>query len=322
MSDTLATNMSKTLKNVLIALASIIIGLMLVIIVHFTEIYNETHPLFVGSFTQIMETINRYGIAFIIGGILMLVNIRKWLSKLFDLSEDEVDIDRFRQDDTYVLKSGMHTMKRTNHMIVIQQSKRKELKLCIYLAIGIVAMIYLVEPITLLVLTHLNVNSIVYKNDAIVELILYTFMIDVFIFLALALLYLFIRELAHNTFTIIDPMTKKIKYTRYVSGPLKIIWRGEAEGTLPIEDLESLEVTMQQYKVVPTGLNNYSRKPEVRELPVIAIPTKNWEGDEKLLLKLTSKRSRDRINILSNSDTNVLEQVKTLLVDYAIKGLY
>ena len=317
MSDTLTTNMSKTPKDVLNALASIILGLILLIVVHFAEIYNEKHQLLIGSFSAVMETFDRYGIVFIIAGILIVVNIKYPLSKLFNLSEEVVDIEKFRYDATYVLKSGIHTIKRTNQMIIIEQSRKKQLKQSLYLTIGILGMIFLAEPITLLVLTHLNLNSPIYRFDNAFFVILYTSFLIIFILLALVMLYVMVRELAHKQLMIIDPITKKIKYIRYVTvRPWKYIWRKVAEGTLPIENIESLEVTMQPYKVP----SNHGRKPEVRELPVIAISTNGWEGDETLLLKLTLKKSRERINVLSNPDSNVLEEIKALLVDYTTKG--
>ena len=84
---------SKTLKNALIDLSLIILGLILIIIVHYVDIYNMTPSLLVGYFTPVMETIDRYGILFIIGGTILLINVNNLLTNFFFMNEKESDVD-------------------------------------------------------------------------------------------------------------------------------------------------------------------------------------------------------------------------------------
>ena len=76
-----------------------------------------------------------------------------------------------------------------------------------------------------------------------------------------------------------------------------------------------MKVIMHEYKVV----NEYGRKPKIREIPTIIIGTNSWEGDETLFKKLTSKRDRERIKVMSNDNREVLDKIKKLLVEYVTK---
>ena len=111
----------------------------------------------------------------------------------------------------------------------------------------------------------------------------------------------------------LDPTKKKIKYKRKLVKPLKLIWKGKAEIILPIENIKSMDITMEPFKVI----NYHGTKPEERELPFLTMTINKWEGDEKLLKKMTSKKEKERIKVISNKNIEVLNKMKELLVNYA-----
>lgn len=312
---------SKTLKNILIGLVSTISGLILVIGVQYLDIYEKTHPASYNYFYPLMDTLARYGIVLIIGGLFIVINGRRLLSKLLKLNEEEIELDleRLDWDGSYMAKIGMYTIRKNNQELIIGRSKKKELKLIIYLSLGVITLTYLTEPMTMLVLTNLNVNNPMYQDFNLITLLLCTFVLLIFDFLILAFLYLMVRELIQDTFTVIDPLTKKIRYKSFRINPLKIFRRSLVEVTLPPENIDSLEVTMQEYKVVNPQLNG--GRAQIAELPMIAVSSRNWAGDKKLFKRITSKTdNRKRIKVLSNTDSEVLDKIKTFLVEYATKG--
>lgn len=313
----MAQGMSKTQKKCLIAFSSIFLGLILIIVVHYVEIFNENHPLMIGYFTPVMETFDRYGFVLILGGIGILIYISSLLTNLFNINGDGKDsnLDEFNWDETYELKSGLFTIKRNNQTIIIQKSKEKELKVIVFMAIGVLTLSYLAEPMTFLVFNNLNLNNPMYRDSNLIMMLLYTFMILIFDFLLVTFLYLMIREVLRDTFIVIDPVIKQIRYKSRKINPIEKIGGKFSEITFPLENLETMEVIMQEYKVV----NASGRKPKIKEMPTITIATKNWVGDEKLFTKLTSRKDRERIKIMANTDSRVLDKIKTFLVEYATK---
>ena len=313
--------MSKTLKSILIAFSLIIIGIIFVLIVQDIKNLNKNDPIFLIAYiTPAMETLYRIGIALILWGLVVLLYNTNWFSKIFDPNGKKfnLDLEQFKQDESYVAKSGLYTIKRDNQNIVIQRSVKKELKVSIYLVVVIFALIYLADPITTFVLSNFKPHGVIFKNPDTLALMLFVSMVGTFIIYCLAIIFFMIMETLHNTSIILDPMTKEIKYKRHLRKPLKIFGRKIEEITLPLENIESLELTMQQYK----ALSYYGTKPIEEQAPMITISTNNWIGNEKLLSSLKAQKTKEKLKVIGNTDFTGLNEIMQLLVEYATKGIF
>lgn len=304
----------KSQKNVLIALFAVILGLWLIIGIMYLETINHKTPLKIEYFEVIMESLLRTAYSAIILGFLNLLNNYVKISKFFDVRTNDFNEDKFNQDDSYVIKSGLFTIQRQNKKIIILQSNRIMLKTIIKLFMIIIFFLYIAEPISILFITNVSLISSIFADPTLLVLVFSIFNIYVILLIVLALIYNHLKRVLHLLILEIDPETRQILLKRSLIYPLKIIWYGEAKVLMPIKNMHSLTVSMEPYKMIKG--NSFEQK----EIPFLTISTEYAEGNKDLLKKVTSRLSKDRIRILSCFDLDVLYGIKKLLENYTLNG--
>ena len=296
----------------------IIIGFLSLVMVVILRIFNQRTPILIGYFGPTTETLERIGLFFILFGLLVLLNTKNFFSKIFLKTDYEIDFEKFKQDESYIIKISTFKIKRYNRDIIIQRSDRNLILSCIELFIVILALFYLIEPFFVLVLNNLNPNSALYKNSDVIIFILFTFYFLVVDYILLRMLIRFVKMLVHRYLITIDPVSKQITFKRYFIYPIRIFWSGIAELTVPLDNIESLQVMMGLYSTINLDINDFHRS-QKHEYPALMISSDNWKGDEKLFKFISSKRLDNRIKILGDSNMDILYEIKHFLIDYVTR---
>ncbi len=299
-----------TIKGILKGLVVILFGILSVIVIEFLLIPASTSQIFI----SIMVSINRVAYGLILIGLLVLVNLKIPFSKLIHRVEIESDIEKFKQEESYVLKIGITSIQRQNQKIFIQESKITILLYSIIIASTLIFLIYITEPMVQLILTNLKPNTALYQDPNIGAIFIALLISFGAIFLTFLTLCLALYLLSVNLIISIDPETKQILFKRYYLFPIRIFLKQKSVIILPIENIKTLQITFEPY-------SSFSMDGvQQREEPFITIKSDSWQGNKKLLKKLSSRAypHEGRIKLFGFYDVDVLNDIKTFLVDCTV----
>lgn len=173
-------------------------------------------------------------------------------------------------------------------------------------------MIYISEPHLRLILSNINPNDALYQATNGNYLVLTVIIEVVVIILIFLTLYFYLYLLFHNLIISRNLKTKQIIFKVYFHLPKRLFMKQMSEILLPLENIKSLQITYEPYRSFSTtGIRQ-------EEAPFITISSDSWQGNEKLLKRLSSRAVEGRMRLFGFDDSDILNKIIELFIDFAV----